>query len=184
MPLTKGIRLFMVTTLSIVCSLLLLAGNGWPAAATPEVGSETKTGMAVSFLVGEQTRWVNGEPGWIDTAPVLIENRAMLPIRHLAEPLGWTFEWTPYEVAGVQYRMTTISKGNTRVRVWIDHPMAQISHDGGENWENRRIDPENPQVRPLIMGPGRTMLPLRFVAENLGYTVNWDQSTRLVTIYQ
>ena len=34
---------------------------------------------------------------------------------------------------------------------------------------------------PAIIG-GRTMIPLRFVAENLGCLVGWDQSTRRVTV--
>jgi uncharacterized protein len=35
---------------------------------------------------------------------------------------------------------------------------------------------------PLIMPPGRTMLPLRFIAETLGCQVEWDAATRRVTI--
>ena len=34
---------------------------------------------------------------------------------------------------------------------------------------------------PAIIG-GRTMIPLRFVAENLGCLVGWDQPTRGVTV--
>ena len=29
---------------------------------------------------------------------------------------------------------------------------------------------------------GRTMLPIRFVAENLGFKVEWDESTQTVTV--
>jgi len=35
------------------------------------------------------------------------------------------------------------------------------------------IDPTNPKVVPMIIS-GRTMLPVRFVAENLGCKVDWD----------
>jgi len=34
---------------------------------------------------------------------------------------------------------------------------------------------------PAIIG-GRTMIPLRFVAENLGCLVGWDQGTRSATV--
>ena len=34
---------------------------------------------------------------------------------------------------------------------------------------------------PAIIG-GSTMIPLRFVAENLDCLVGWDQSTRRVTV--
>ncbi|HOL83542.1 MAG TPA: copper amine oxidase N-terminal domain-containing protein [Caldisericia bacterium] len=43
------------------------------------------------------------------------------------------------------------------------------------------MDPTNPKVVPMIIS-GRTMLPVRFVAENLGCKVDWDQDTKTVTI--
>ena len=43
------------------------------------------------------------------------------------------------------------------------------------------IDDNNHDVKPIIIND-RTMLPLRFVAENLGYTVQWDPATRTITI--
>jgi hypothetical protein len=44
------------------------------------------------------------------------------------------------------------------------------------------IDPENPDVKPVILPPGRTMLPFRFIAEQLGASVRWDLVKREVTI--
>ena len=35
---------------------------------------------------------------------------------------------------------------------------------------------------PVIVPPGRTMLPARFIAEALGDTVNWNSATQQVTI--
>ena len=41
--------------------------------------------------------------------------------------------------------------------------------------------PKESDVAPLIRN-GRTMLPARFVAENLGATVSWDGVNQIVTI--
>ena len=49
------------------------------------------------------------------------------------------------------------------------------------NGVNTPIDPLNPKVVPLIIN-SRTMLPLRFVTENLGCTVDWDGTTKTITI--
>ena len=38
----------------------------------------------------------------------------------------------------------------------------------------QQIDSNYAQVTPVIIPPGRTMLPLRFVAENLGSSVDWE----------
>jgi titin len=44
------------------------------------------------------------------------------------------------------------------------------------------IDPQNPNVAPIIVPPGRTMLPLRFIAESLGCQVDWNQALQEVTV--
>ena len=49
------------------------------------------------------------------------------------------------------------------------------------NGNYKFIDPDNPNVVPIII-EGRTMLPIRFVAENLGCDVKWDGVTKTVTI--
>jgi len=36
--------------------------------------------------------------------------------------------------------------------------------------------------QPGVIVDGRTLVPLRFVGESLGVTVNWDGPTRTVTI--
>nr|WP_242848756.1 copper amine oxidase N-terminal domain-containing protein [Syntrophomonas palmitatica] len=38
-------------------------------------------------------------------------------------------------------------------------------------------------VAPLIANPGRTMLPARYVAEGLGFKVEWDAAKQLVIAY-
>ena len=43
------------------------------------------------------------------------------------------------------------------------------------------IDATNPKVVPEIIN-GRIMLPLRFVAENLGAKVDWEPSIQTITI--
>lgn len=44
------------------------------------------------------------------------------------------------------------------------------------------IDQENPKVRPYINEEGRTMVPIRFIAERLGASVDWDAGSGRVTI--
>ncbi|MEF3245080.1 MAG: copper amine oxidase N-terminal domain-containing protein [Caldisericaceae bacterium] len=49
------------------------------------------------------------------------------------------------------------------------------------NGADKLIDTTNLKVVPEIIN-GRTMLPLRFVAESLGCEVNWDGKTKTITI--
>ncbi len=106
-----------------------------------------------------------------DTKPVIIPKwgRTVVPIRAIVEALGGTISWDPVQ------RMVTIELNGTIIKLWIGKPQAEVN--GVMKW----IDPSNHDVRPIIIN-GRTMLPIRFIAENLGYTVNWDPVTKTITI--
>lgn len=134
-------------------------------------------GVTVKFTLGQAGRWVDGTYQATDYAPLLRFNRTLLPIRHLGEPLGWELKWDG------ERKMATVIKGNRQVRVWVDHPAARISTDGGKTWEAAAIDPADSRVVPVIES-GRTMLPLRFVAEALNTGVHWDGTTKTVTVTQ
>ena len=118
---------------------------------------------------------VNGVQKEIDpgrgTAPVIIPKwgRTVVPIRAIVEALGGTIEWDGTE------RKVTINFNGTSVELWINKPRAMVN--GKVEW----IDPSNHDVRPIIVN-NRTMLPLRFVAESLGCKVEWNASTRTITI--
>ena len=45
----------------------------------------------------------------------------------------------------------------------------------------KRIDPDNSSVVPVVAGD-RTLIPVRFVSESLGGTVNWQEETQTVSI--
>lgn len=49
------------------------------------------------------------------------------------------------------------------------------------NGEVKPIDSENPEVFPFIEND-RTMVPLRFIAENFGAEVEWNEETREITM--
>ena len=118
---------------------------------------------------------VNGVQQEIDpgrgTKPVIIPKwgRTVVPIRAIVEALGGTIEWDGTE------RKVTINFNGTVIELWIDKPQARV------NGEMKWIDPNNHDVKPIIIN-SRTMLPLRFVAESLGCTVQWDAATRTITI--
>ena len=118
---------------------------------------------------------VNGVKQEIDpgrgTKPVIIAkwSRTVVPIRAIVEALGGTIGWDGTE------RKVTINFKDTVIELWIDKPQASVN--GVMKW----IDEGNHNVKPIIVN-GRTMLPLRFVAENLGGSVQWDPKTKTIII--
>jgi chitodextrinase len=136
--------------------------------ATPPPPPVQKT---VIVLTIDSTRFtVNGEARTLDAAPVIREGRTLLPIRPVAEAIGALVEWDGVE------RKASITLGTTSLELWIGNPTARV------NGQAVPIDPANTKVTPLIVPPGRTMLPLRFVGESLGCLIEWNASTRQVTV--
>ena len=111
---------------------------------------------------------VNGISQKIDaqgSKPIIKNGRTFLPIRTLIEFLGGTVEWNAKE----QKFTTTLNSHS--IALWIGKTTALV--DGNKT----TLD-----VAPFILN-GRTYLPLRFISENLGAVVDWDATTKAVTIY-
>ncbi len=134
------------------------------------VPKEEKPQKIILLLqIGNKTMYVNNSPQQIDVAPTIIEGRTLLPIRYVVEPLGAKIFWDDVE------KRVTIEFKDITIDLWIGKNIAKV------NGKYKAIDPNNPKVVPLIIS-GRTMLPVRFVAENLGCDVGWDATTKTVTI--
>ena len=118
---------------------------------------------------------VNGVSVEIDpgrgTKPIIIPawSRTVVPIRAIVEALGGTISWESAD------RKATINFKGTTIELWIKNPEAKVSG------VTKLIDESNHSVMPIIIN-NRTMLPLRFVAESLGCTVDWDSNTRTIKI--
>ncbi len=57
----------------------------------------------------------------------------------------------------------------------VDNPLASV--DGKPSY----IDPANNEVAPIVED-GRTLVPVRFIAESLGAEVAWDDATQTATL--
>ena len=88
----------------------------------------------------------------------------MVPIRAIVESLGGSVGWD------AATRRLDIQLGSHTLTTWVGKTIATV------NGSSKTMS-----AAPAIIG-GRTMIPLRFVAENLGCLVGWDQPTRGVTV--
>ena len=126
--------------------------------------------IIIKLVIGSRMIYINGKPDFMDVASIIIEGRMLLPIRYVAEPLGAEVSWDPID------KKVTVVLNDTTIELWIGKSVAKV------NGKFVYIDPDNQKVVPIIIPPGRTMLPVRFVAENLGCKVEWEATTRTVTI--
>ena len=138
--------------------------------AGPDQPSATGSGaVEMKFYIGSTEYYVGGQLKTMDTAPLIFEGRTILPIRYVADALGAQVAWAAQE------RKVTIN-GSKTIELTIDNPVARV--DGALTF----IDSNNEKVTPVILPPGRTMLPLRFTAETLGCSVVWKADTQEITL--
>lgn len=92
-----------------------------------------------------------------DQQPYVVNNRTMVPIRTLAETLGFTVEWVSAN-NGIK-----LTKGNMTMWVWVGSTTYYINN------VKYTMD-----VKPFVTNNERTMVPIRFISEAFGYDVKWD----------
>lgn len=112
----------------------------------------------IKMTIGSIEMSENGRAFYNDVAPVIVDNRTMVPIRVITELLGGTADW---------------NEATKEVTLTID---------GKEIKMTVGVVLEKYGVAPVIIN-GRTYVPIRFVADELGAETSWDEATNTVTIY-
>jgi len=104
----------------------------------------------------------------MDAAPLIKENRTFVPVRFLGNALGVTDSNINWDKA----TRTATLKGK-----------AELVLKDGEKAVTTNGNKQTIDVAPYVIPPGRTMLPARYVAEGLGFTVEWDKANQLAICY-
>ena len=99
-----------------------------------------------------------------DQFPIIEDGRTLIPVRKVSEILGAKVEWNG------DTREARISMNGTTITVPLDSDEAFID---GQAY---------PLDVPAKLVNDRTVVPLRFIAESLGVTVDWNGDTRTVVI--
>ena len=107
---------------------------------------------------------INGKPLALEQPPIIENGRTLVPLRAIFEALGAEVDWNP------ETQTVTAGKGGTTVMLTIG------SNTLIKNGQQISLD-----VPARIVG-GRTLVPVRAVAESFDAEVEWDASTRTVNI--
>ena len=104
----------------------------------------------------------------MDVAPLIKNNRTFVPVRFLGNALGVADSNINWDNA----TRTATLKGK-----------AELKLKDGEKAVTTNGNKQTIDVAPYVIPPGRTMLPTRYVAEGLGFTVEWDKANQLAICY-
>lgn len=113
--------------------------------------------------------YVDGTKIYCDIPPLIVDGRTLVPVRAFFEKLGATVVWE------ADKRQVTVIHGDNVGVLKID------STDAIMNGKNTKLD-VTAKIITDKNGTGRTMIPVRFVSEKLGFDVEWDDDTYSVMI--
>ena len=128
-------------------------------------------GSKIILKIGDTTAWIGSNIYKLESPPFIKEGRTFVPLRFIVEGLGGKVEWYDEE------RKIVVKFEDNTLTLWIGKREALLNN------ETVFIDSENENIYPIILN-GRTFIPLRFVAESLGFSVKWEGNTKTITIYR
>lgn len=136
---------------------LLILLIAWPFAGT----ARTEAASASVIQI-----YLNGDLLPSDTAPYLKPkvNVTMVPLRVISEGLGASVLWSQAT------KTATIQKNGNKLVLITGQGVAEV------NGSSVALDVSVENIR------GRTMVPLRFVSEQLGLDVDWNQSLKTISL--
>lgn len=100
----------------------------------------------------------------LDVAPYCPVGTTLVPIRGVLEAFGADIKWLS------DTRQVKVTKGDMNILLTIDSKIALV------NGEKATL------LEPAQILNGRTMIPLRFISENLGYDVKWFGDEQKIVI--
>lgn len=101
-----------------------------------------------------------------DVPPLIQQDTTLVPLRTIAEQLGADVSWNQKE------QKVTVQNNDKSIELFIGKTTAAV------NGSSYLL-----QTAPVLV-QSTTMLPLRFVSEQLGMTVSWDQMTQSVFLFR
>lgn len=107
---------------------------------------------------------VNNKILGFDTPPVIENDRTLVPLRLIFETLGAKVDWDG------ETQSALVEGSNKSIMFSINDTNARV------NDQIKQMDV------PARLIDSKTMVPLRFLSEELGFTVSWDEGNRIATI--
>lgn len=97
-------------------------------------------------------------------SPIVVSNRTLLPVRTIIETMGGSVVWDDSSKTAILHYQ------NNEIKITINNTTAYV------NGEEKALD-----VTPIVVNE-QIMLPIRFIAENFGFSVDWEKQTQTITI--
>lgn len=134
----------------------------------PVIAADYEADVVVSLQIDNPIMKVNGVQSEIDTGrgtkPIVTNGRTLVPIRAIIEAFDGIVGWDE------NTQSVFLTMDDDAIKLVIDSTVAYLNNKA------QLLD-----VAPTVIN-GRTMLPIRFVAEGFNLGVAWEDKTQTVSI--
>jgi rhodanese-related sulfurtransferase len=108
---------------------------------------------------------INHKPTTMDVAPMIIKGRTMVPFRFIGTELGAKIDYTMNPSTKL-VETVTFQLGRKSIKLTIGSNLVETVND--KEKIEKKLD------APPVIIKGRTLIPLRFVSEELGSSITWE----------
>jgi len=151
--LAEGNNVFYITATDF-------AGN----VASVPVTIQKVNSIIVKLTIGSKTAYIGDKPIELDTAPIIKNNRTLVPLRFISQAFGAEVQWDgSIKVITILYNFHMIQLQINSKIVTVDGSIEKIDS-------------------PPIIKNNRTLVPLRFISQAFGAEVQWDAATKTITL--
>jgi hypothetical protein len=120
----------------------------------------------ITLQIGSNLATVGSETVEIESPPVIEKAFTLVPLRFIAEAFGATLDYnSALQIINISYKATSISLQVGSTIAFVDNVRKE----------------KDLEIAPVIVN-GRTFVPIRFISETFGATVDWDGATKTITI--
>jgi len=131
---------------------------------TPNVNAVSNTvSQALQAAEERANVIINGKVYQFSTPAVIKSGTTYVPVRELVEALGGEVWWNG------ESQTVGINRGNVKIAFTLGSTKA-------------RVNGQLVTMQPSYLYSNKTMVPLRFISEALGFHVHWDGGTQTVNI--
>lgn len=145
-----------------------VSGNLILYAKWTAVKAENKDSLILT--VGEKNAYVFGTNKTNDVAPLIVNDRTMLPARFVCENLGAEVTWDSVQKQVIITGKHLKTGADLRIVITIGASTATVNN------QTVALD------APAFISDNRTYTPIRFICESLGADVTWDSTNQQIII--
>lgn len=128
------------------------------------------TALAITIINKDKDQgiqiMIDGKILELASEPYVKSGHTMVPVREISEILGASVDWNGQE------QSIFVNNQANAIKLFLNQNQALV-----------KGKPVTLDVGPeIVAGTQRTMVPLRFICENMGCNVSWDQEAKLAIV--